>query len=456
MAFQLNKNDYLTVTIEDLTHDGAGVAKVEGYPIFIPGTLRGEEVDIKVVKTLKNYGFGRVIQLLTPSPERIEPPCHVFSTCGGCQLQHMTYEAQLIQKQQTVRNAIDRIAKLPHVPVHPVKGMEEPWRYRNKSQIPFDTQNGKVVSGFYKSRTHDIVDTDQCLIQTTEADTLMTTLKNNLQTLGMSTYNEATHEGILRHLIVRKARATGETMVVLVTKTKKLPQKQAIIDLMVQALPNVTSIMQNVNSAKTNVILGDETHCLYGKSVIVDTIGDIQFEISATSFYQVNPIQTEVLYRQALDYAQLTGTETVIDAYCGIGTISLFLAQQAKEVYGVEIVPQAIADAKRNAELNGMTNVHFEAGAAEDIIPKWYEAGKRFDVLVVDPPRKGCDEQLLATILQYKPNRIVYVSCNPGTLARDLRILEDGGYRTQEVQPMDMFPHSGHVELVALMSKVDE
>lgn len=456
MAFRVNKNDYVTVTIEDLTHDGAGVAKVEGYPIFIPGTLRGEEVEIKVVKTLKNYGFGRLIQLLTPSPERIEPPCHVFPTCGGCQLQHMTYEAQLIQKQQTVRNVIDRIAKLPHVPVHPVKGMEDPWRYRNKSQIPFDTQNGKVVSGFYKSRTHDIVDTDQCLIQTTEADTLMKTLKNNLQTLGISTYNETTHEGVLRHLIVRKARTTGETMVVLVTKTKKLPQKQAVIDLMVQALPNVTSIMQNVNSAKTNVILGDETHCLYGKSVIVDTIGDIQFEISATSFYQVNPIQTEVLYRQALDYAQLTGTETVIDAYCGIGTISLFLAQQAKEVYGVEIVPQAIADAKRNAELNGMTNVHFEAGAAEDIIPKWYEAGKRFDVLVVDPPRKGCDEQLLATILQYKPNRIVYVSCNPGTLARDLRILEDGGYRTQEVQPVDMFPHSGHVELVALMSRVDE
>ena len=448
MAYIVNKNDRLNVYVEDLTHDGSGVAKVDGYPLFIPGALPGEEAEVQVIKPMKKYGFAKLINVTKPSPDRVEPPCHVFWDCGGCQLQHLSYEAQLVQKQKTVRDVMERIGKLPHVPVHPVKGMDNPWRYRNKSQIPFSEQEGKVVSGFYKSRTHHIVDTDVCIIQGEEADELMSTLKHELQIMGIEAYDERTHRGMLRHLIVRKARATGELMVVLVTKSKKFPQKEEAIALIKRVVPNVTSIMQNVNSQKTNVIFGNETISLHGKSFIVDTIGDIKFEISARSFYQVNSEQTEVLYDQALEYAQLTGNESVIDAYCGIGSISLFLAQQAKEVYGVEIVPQAIEDAKRNAELNGIDNAHFEAGPAEVVIPKWYEQGKRFDVLVVDPPRKGCDEKLLDTILEYKPKRIVYVSCNPATLARDLRILEDGGYRTQEVQPVDMFPHSSHVEAV--------
>ncbi|MBB4825524.1 23S rRNA (uracil1939-C5)-methyltransferase [Sporosarcina luteola] len=451
MSFIVNQNDRLTVTVEDLTHDGSGVAKVEGYPLFIPGALPGEEVEIKVGKTLKNYGFAELLEVKRQAPMRVEAPCHVFWECGGCQLQHLSYEAQLQQKQKQVRDVIDRIAKLPHVPVHPVKGMQDPWRYRNKSQIPFSERNGHVVSGFFKPRTHHIVDTDVCIIQSEEADQLMSTLKHEMHALGLDAYDEKAHRGMLRHLIVRKGRATGEIMVVLVTLKKKFPQKQAVVDLIKRVVPEVTSIMQNVNPDKTNVIFGNETINLYGKPVIIDKIGDVQFEISARSFYQVNPVQTEVLYGQALEYAQLSGYETVIDAYCGIGTISLFLAQRAKEVYGVEIVPQAIEDAKRNAELNGITNAHFEAGAAEDVIPRWYADGKRFDVLVVDPPRKGCDDKLLATILKYKPKRVVYVSCNPGTLARDLRILEDGGYRTQEVQPVDMFPQSSHVECVALI-----
>lgn len=449
MSFIVNKNDRLSVIVEDLTHDGAGVAKVEGYPLFIPGALPGEEVEIVVGKTLKNYGFARLLNVVKASPDRVEPPCHVFPECGGCQLQHLSYDGQLVQKQKMVRDVIDRIAKLPHVPVHPVKGMQDPWRYRNKSQIPFSERDGKIVSGFYRSRTHHIVDTDICIIQSEEADALMTALKHELHGLGIEAYDEKTHRGMLRHLIVRKGRTTGEIMVVLVTRKKKFPQKEAVIEIIRRVIPNVTSIMQNVNDQKTNVIFGEETILLYGKPVIVDAIGDIDFEISARSFYQINPVQTEVLYGQALEYAQLTGDEMVIDAYCGIGTISLFLAQKAKEVYGVEIVPQAIEDAKRNAELNDITNAYFEAGASEIVIPKWYAEGKRFDVLVVDPPRKGCDEELLKTILEYKPKRVVYVSCNPGTLARDLRILEDGGYRTQEVQPVDMFPHSAHVEVVA-------
>lgn len=449
MAYIVNKNDRLNVYVEDLTHDGSGVAKVDGYPLFIPGVLPGEEAEIQVTKPMKKYGFAKLIKVTKASPDRVEPPCHVFWDCGGCQLQHLSYEAQLVQKQKTVRDVMERIGKLPHVPVHPVKGMDNPWRYRNKSQIPFSEQDGKVVSGFYKSRTHHIVDTDVCIIQGEEADELMATLKRELHIMGIEAYDERTHRGMLRHLIVRKARATGELMVVLVTRSKKFPQKEEAIALIKRVVPNVTSIMQNVNSQKTNVIFGNETILLHGESFIVDTIGDIKFEISARSFYQVNSEQTEVLYDQALEYAQLTGSESVIDAYCGIGSISLFLAKQAKEVYGVEIVPQAIEDAKRNAELNNIDNAHFEAGPAEVIIPKWYEQGKRFDVLVVDPPRKGCDEKLLDTILKYKPKRIVYVSCNPATLARDLRILEDGGYCTKEVQPVDMFPHSSHVECVA-------
>lgn len=445
----VQKNDRLSVHVEDLTHDGAGVAKVEGYPLFIQGALPGEDVQVHVLKTLKSYGFAKLIQIEQASPFRVTAPCPVFDTCGGCQIQHLSYEGQMTFKQKLVRDAITRIGKLPDVPVHPVKGMDDPWRYRNKSQIPFGTDNGRVVAGFYQTRSHNIADTDICLIQTPEADAIMTGLKKSLHELGIEPYEEATHRGMLRHVVVRKARATGEIMVVLVTKKKKFKQAEQAIEKIRSLVPEVTSIIQNVNPEKTNVIFGDETLTLWGKDAIEDRIGDVRFEISARSFYQINPEQTEVLYGQALEYANLTGNETVIDAYCGIGTISLFLAKQAKFVMGVEIVPQAIEDAKRNAKLNGFSNTLFEAGPAEQVIPRWYKEGRTADVLMVDPPRKGCDEQLLRTILKQRPNRVVYVSCNPATLARDLRILEDGGYRTKEVQPVDMFPQSTHCEAVA-------
>lgn len=445
----VQKNDRLLVHVEDLTHDGAGVAKVDGYPLFIHGALPGEDVQVHVLKTLKSYGFAKLLEIEHASPFRVTAPCPVFDTCGGCQIQHLSYEGQMTFKRKLVRDAITRIGKLPDVPVHPVKGMEDPWRYRNKSQIPFGTQNGRVVAGFYQTRSHDIADTDICLIQTPEADTIMTGLKKELHALGIEPYEEATHRGTLRHVVVRKGRATGEVMVVLITKKKKFPQAERAIELIRSLVPETTSIIQNINPEKTNVIFGEETLTLWGKDAIEDQIGDVRFEISARSFYQINPVQTEVLYGQALDYAQLTGDETVIDAYCGIGTISLFLAQRAKFVMGVEIVPEAIEDAKHNAELNGFSNTLFEAGPAEQVIPRWYKEGRTADVLVVDPPRKGCDEQLLRTILKQQPKRVVYVSCNPATLARDLRILEDGGYRTKEVQPVDMFPQSTHCEAVA-------
>lgn len=445
----VSKNDRLLVHVEDLTHDGAGVAKIDGYPLFIHGALPGEDVHVHVLKTLKSYGFAKLLQIENASPFRVEAPCPVFDTCGGCQVQHLSYEGQMTFKRKLVRDAITRIGKLPDVPVHPVKGMEDPWRYRNKSQIPFGMEEGRVVAGFYAPRSHKIADTDICIIQTPEADSIMTGIKQKLTEMGIEPYEEETHRGQLRHVVVRKARATGEVMVVLVTKKKKFPQAERAVELIRELVPATVSIVQNINTEKTNVIFGDETITLWGNDIIEDRIGDVRFEISARSFYQINPEQTEVLYGQALQYADLTGNETVIDAYCGIGTISLFLAQKAKFVMGVEIVPPAIEDAKRNAELNGFSNTLFEAGPAEQVIPRWYKEGKRADVLVVDPPRKGCDEQLLQTILKQRPERVVYVSCNPSTLARDLRILEDGGYRTQEVQPVDMFPQSTHCEAVA-------
>lgn len=453
MALPVKKNDRRTVYIEDLTHDGNGVAKIDGYPLFIQGALPQETAEIHVLKTLKNYGFAKIVEIKEPSPDRVKAPCIYFGKCGGCQLQHLSYEGQLKWKENMVKNVMKRIGKID-APVLPVKGMQDPWNYRNKSQIPFSTTETGPIAGFYKSKSHEIVDMERCLIQVGEADAIMANLKKELEEIGLQPYNEASHTGMLRHVVVRKGRATGEVMVVLVTNKHKFPQKDAAIEVVRKLVPNVTSIVQNINIEKTNVILGNETYTLWGKDTIEDTIGGVRFEISARSFYQVNPVQTEVLYKQALDYAQLKGDERVIDAYCGIGTISLFLAEKAKQVMGVEIVEQAIEDAKRNAELNGFTNTYFEAGPAEEVIPRWYSDGKEADVLVVDPPRKGCDEALLQTIIEHKPKRVVYVSCNPATLARDLRILEDGGYKTVEIQPVDMFPQTTHCEAVAWLELV--
>lgn len=447
----VKKNDRLTVFVEDLTHDGQGVAKVDGYPIFIKGALPDEKVEVHVVKALKKYGFAKLVEIVESSPFRVAAPCPVFDSCGGCQLQHLSYEGQLMMKEKQVRSAMERIGKV-HTTVLPVLGMDNPWRYRNKSQIPFGVEEGRVVAGFYKSGSHDIANTPTCLIQSEEADRLMLALKEQAVEFGLEPYDEKTGRGQLRHLVVRKGRTSGETMVVLVTKTKKISQPERLIHFILEVEPTTVSIVQNINPTRTNVIFGEETFVHWGKSHIVDSIGDIQFEISARSFYQINPLQTNVLYQKALEAAGLTGNETVMDAYCGIGTISLFLAQQAKQVLGVEIVPQAVEDARRNAELNGFTNAEFEVGAAEDVITQWYEDGKLPDVVVVDPPRKGLDGKLIDTLIEHKPRRIVYVSCNPATLARDLRLLEDGGYKVHEVQPVDMFPHTTHVECVTYLT----
>lgn len=450
-AVPVKKNDVLQVTIEDLTHEGHGVGKVEGYPLFIPNALPGEAIDVKVVKTTKNYGFGRLMEWHETSPERVEPPCPVYDRCGGCQLQHLSYEGQLKAKQKQVQDVMARIGKLPHVPVYPTLGMEEPWRYRNKSQVPIGISEGRVITGFYAKRSHEIVDVNQCIIQEQVSDQVMQLVKEKANELGILPYDELRHKGVLRHVVIRYGRTSGEVMVVLVTRSSHVPHLAELVDAIKENITGLASIVHNINNQKTNVIMGNQSTVLWGRDVIYDSIGDIRFAISARSFYQINPVQTEVLYQTALEYAELTGEESVVDAYCGIGTISLFLAQKAKKVYGVEIVEQAIEDAKTNAELNGIRNAEFEAGPAEVVIPRWHKEGKKADVIVVDPPRKGCDEALLTTILEMKPKRVVYVSCNPGTLARDLRMLEDGGYRTKKVQPVDMFPQTSHVEAVAVL-----
>ncbi|MED3552843.1 23S rRNA (uracil(1939)-C(5))-methyltransferase RlmD [Cytobacillus praedii] len=444
----VQKNDYIDVVFEDLTHEGAGVAKVDGYPLFVPNGLPGEKAKIKVIKANKGYGFGRLIETYEESPDRVEAPCPIYKECGGCQLQHLSYDGQLKAKEKQVRDVLTRIGKLENVKVHPVLGMKDPWRYRNKAQVPVGEHEGGLIGGFYQQRTHQIIDMKECIIQQEKNDEVVQAVKEICSRYGVRAYDEGRNKGDLRHIMARYGLVTGEVMIVLVTRTKDLPNKNKIVEEIISRIQGVKSICQNVNSKKTNVIFGDETKVLWGEEVIYDFIGDTKFAISARSFYQVNPEQTKVLYEKALEYADLSGEENVIDAYCGIGTISLFLARKAKRVFGVEIVPEAIEDAKRNAELNGITNAEFAVGEAEIVIPKWYSEGNTADVLVVDPPRKGCDEALLQTIIDMKPKKVVYVSCNPGTLARDLRILEDGGYQTVEVQPVDMFPMTMHVEAV--------
>lgn len=451
----VQKNQKLSVTFEDMTHEGNGVGKRDGYPIFVPYGLPGERAEVKVIKVKKNFAIGKLLRIEEASPDRVDPPCNVYYQCGGCQLQHMRYSLQTDMKRTQVVNALQKIGHIDHAPVFETIGMDDPWRYRNKVQIPVAAKEDGLITGFYRKKSHDIIEgMDRCIITSEVNDRMVEAVRSIAERLGIPAYDEKTHRGVLRHIMVRTGEATNETMIVLVTRTKVLPNKKALIQALRDTYPNVTSIMQSINQERTNVILGKEIHCLWGEAYIYDQIGNIKFAISAKSFYQVNPSQTKKLYDKTLEFAELTGSETVIDAYCGIGTISLFLAQQAKKVYGVEVVPDAITDAKANAQLNHIENVDFFVGQAEKVMPWWTTQGLKPDVIVVDPPRKGCDQALLEAMLSMKPDRIVYVSCNPSTLARDLRILEDGGYQTKKVQPVDMFPQTNHVECVVLMSRV--
>lgn len=448
LSVPVAKNDVVEMNITGLSHEGHGVGRVHGFALFVPGALPGEQVRVKVVKVKKQYGYGKLLEILAASPDRTEPACPVYGRCGGCQLQHLDYAAQLHWKRQQVIDALERIGGLSSVPVHPTIGMERPWQYRNKAQVPVGLQDGRVVTGFYAPRSHRIVPFQQCGIQHPVAEMVLRIVRQWAEQRRIAIYDEERHTGLLRHVVVRTGFAIGEVMVILVTNGERLPHVRELTERLRQAVPGLASVVQNIQPERTNVILGARSNVLWGRDVIYDELDGVRFAISARSFYQVNPVQTEVLYAKALEYADLSGRETVIDAYCGIGTISLFLARRAQRVYGVEVVPEAVEDARRNAALNGMDNVTFVAGEAETIIPQWAEEGMRADVIVVDPPRKGCDQRLLDAILTMAPRRLVYVSCNPATLARDLKYLAACGYAVQEAQPVDMFPQTVHVECV--------
>lgn len=450
-----NKEYILDIIAEG--YEGEGIAKVEGYPIFINGALKGEKVKVKIVKVKKNYAYGKLEEIIESSIDRVEPKCSNFKRCGGCSIQHMNYKKQLDFKWERVKDCISKIGGLSRDLVKYPLGMEEnPYRYRNKVQLPIGKVNGEVVIGFYASRSHNIIDIESCLIQDDVADkvrdiTKKWIVKNNIEPATRD--GEFYSDGILRHIMIRRGFKTGHVMVVLVSTTKEVPHIKEFIEEISSSITDVKSIVLNVNSKNTNVILGEECITLYGEDNIQDYIGEFKFNISPLSFFQVNPVQTEVLYNKALEYAGLSGNEVVFDAYCGTGTITLFLSQKAKNVYGVEIVEPAIINARENAKLNDVENVEFFVGKSEVIIPQLINDGIKADVIVVDPPRKGCDIKLLEAIGKTNVEKIVYVSCDPSTLGRDLKILDERGYKTIEVQPVDMFPQTSHVETVCLLSQ---
>jgi 23S rRNA (uracil1939-C5)-methyltransferase len=449
----VKKNEDYEINIDSLGSFGEGVGRIQGFTVFVEGALPGERVLIKIVKVAKSHAYGKLLHIIQKSPERVEPKCPFFKYCGGCQLQHLSYEGQLKYKTQLVRDAFERIGHLENVKVLPAIGMDGPWRYRNKAQFPVGLIEGKPAIGFYAPRSHNLINIDVCPIQHDIINRVTELVRKYIETYNIPVYQEETHKGIIRHVVTRAGFRSNELMVVIVTNGE-LPRKKELVSILQEGLPNLTGIIQNYQTEKTNVILGSRYKILWGSDYIIDDIGDLKFKISPLSFYQVNPVQTEKLYDITLEYAGLTGKETVIDAYCGIGTISLFLAKNAAKVYGVELVPQAIEDAKENAEINGIANAEFLTGESETIMPRLSELGVKADVVVVDPPRKGCDEKLLQAITEMSPKRMVYVSCNPATLARDLRYMTDHGYQVEEAQPVDMFPQTSHVECVVLITKL--
>ncbi|WP_281713696.1 23S rRNA (uracil(1939)-C(5))-methyltransferase RlmD [Anaerotignum lactatifermentans] len=455
MKLPVEKNQTYTMSITDIGTNGEGIGRIDGYTVFVEGALPEEVIKVLIVKTKKHFGYGKLLEILEPSPHRVTPACPVAAKCGGCQLQHLSYEGQLAFKTKKVKDHLERIGGFSGISVGYAKGMEEPWRYRNKAQFPVGGKTGEPEIGFYAKRSHRIIDTPVCMLQNEVNDRIVKIIRAFLAEYEIPLYDETIHRGLVRHILTRIGRRTGEIMVCLVVNGRKLPHCDVLVERL-REIEGMTSIVLNVNTDQTNVILGTEVHVLWGKETIRDYIGDVQFEISPLSFYQVNPLQTQVLYQTALDFAELEGNETVLDLYCGIGTISLFFAQKAKHVFGVEIVPEAIADAKRNAALNGMNNADFAVGAAEDVIPRLYEEkGITADVVVVDPPRKGCDSVLLDTIAAIAPKKVVYVSCDSATLARDLAYLCPKGYTIEKVKVVDMFPHTVHVETVVLLSKLN-
>ncbi len=451
---EFRKNDLVTLEIEDCGIDGEGIGKADGFTVFVKDAVIGDTVTAKIIKAKKNYGYGRLMEVVKPSPYRVEPKCAFARQCGGCQLQALSYDQQLEFKTNKVKGHLERIGGFTDIPMEPIIGMDELFHYRNKAQFPVGrNKEGKIVTGFYAGRTHNIIENRDCALGVSENKEVLDRVISHMEKYGIEPYNEATGKGLVRHILIRYGYFTKEVMVCLILNGNKLTKEDVLVESL-REIPGMTSITINVNKKRSNVILGEEIRLLWGQEYITDKIGDISYQISPLSFYQVNPRQTQKLYAKALEYADLHGEETVWDLYCGIGTISLFLAQRAKFVRGVEIVPAAIENAKENAKLNGLENTEFFVGKAEEVLPREYKKnGVYADVIVVDPPRKGCDETLLETMIEMNPERIVYVSCDSATLARDLKYLCERGYELKKVCPVDQFGMTVHVETVVLLSQ---
>lgn len=447
------ENKTYEVVINDLSHEGLGVARVDNYPVFIENALPGEKVKIMITHTGKRMGHGYTVEILEKSPHRVENIDEIHIQSGTMPLLHLAYDQQLKFKQDQVAKLMKKVGRLEGVTVLDTMGMDNPFGYRNKAQIPVREVDGELTTGFYKKKSHDLIPMEDFLIQEPEIDAAIIQVRDILRKYGVAAYNERNHAGDIRHIIVRRGHYTEELMIILVTRTFALPNAKEIIQDIKETMPNVVSFVQNINSDKTNVILGKQAMVLFGKDYYTDELMGHTFKISHQSFYQVNSSQTEKLYDVAVEFADLTGTEIVVDAYSGIGTMTLGLAEKAKKVYGVEIVPQAIENARTNAVSNNISNVEFEVADAGDWLVKKAKAGFQVDVVVVDPPRKGLAPEFIDSVLEMKPERVVYVSCDPGTLARDLGLLSAGGYTVEKVQPVDMFPQTHHIENVALLTK---
>ena len=450
----VGKNETYIVDIIDMGSEGQGICKIDGFTVFVPGALESERCKILIVNVRKNFAFGKLIEIIQSSPFRVKPVCPIIKRCGGCSIQHISYGAQLEFKTKRVKDAVERIGKIKDVKILPAIGMKDPYNYRNKAQFPVGIDKNGVAIGFYAQRSHDIINCDSCKIQHPVCDKVILVVRDFIKEFGISTYNEKTNKGLIRHLLIRTGFSTGEVMVCFVVNGAQIPNADILIERLAK-IEGMTSIVINTNRIRTNVILGDKTKTLYGKDYITDFIGNVKFEISPLSFFQVNPMQTEVLYNKVIEFADLKGDENVLDIYCGIGSISLFLAKKAKEVLGVEIIPEAVNDARKNAVINEITNAKFEIGSAEDIVLIAAKEGFAADVVVVDPPRKGCDIEVINSLLKIKPEKIVYVSCEPSTFARDAQILCENGYKVEIIQPVDQFCHTTHVECVVLMSRKD-
>ena len=454
---EYRKNDIVTLKIEDCGIDGEGIGKADGFTVFVKDAVIGDTVRAKIMKAKKNYGYGRLEEIITPSPDRVEPKCQFARQCGGCQLQALSYEKQLEFKTSKVRGHLERIGGFTDIPMEKILGMDQPFHYRNKAQFPVGkSKDGRIITGFYAGRTHSIIENRDCALGVTRNKEVLDRVIAHMEKFHIQPYDENTGKGLVRHVLIRYGFFTDEMMVCLIINGEKLPGEEALVKSLRQ-IPETVSVMVNVNKKRNNVILGEKVRLLWGQPYITDKIGEISYQISPLSFFQVNPYQTGRLYGKALEYAQLSGNETVWDLYCGIGTISLFLAQKAKMVRGVEIIPAAIENAKENARLNGFDNTEFFVGKAEEVLPEQFaRTGERAHAIVVDPPRKGCDETLLSTIIEMQPDRVVYVSCDSATLARDLKYLCERGYELKKVCPVDMFPNTVSVETVVLLSQLKQ